>query len=86
MSYEPSLIIKMKDLQDNHDEICYAEDLYSKNEKKLKAYKELYNAIKMEPIVFEDKEFVIIQPELTSHNKAVRDLLDYLNIYYVLID
>lgn len=86
MSFEPTLIIRKSDLEKNRskiEEISWLCRPESKSKKRIRdAYRELNDALKIKPVKFPEIEFVIIKPELTSHNKSVRELLDELNIDY----
>lgn len=90
MSYEPDIIIEKKDLekQRKHIEEVMNSIRYSKIQRKWNqdAYEELEKALEHDTIKFPKFEIVIISPELTSHNRAVRELLDDLKISYRIND
>lgn len=86
MSYEPTIIIRKSDLHTHGAEI---EGKYwnldgptAEHGKPGAAYRELYEALKTSPVIFPEIELVIIKPEFTSHNGAVRKLLGDLGIDY----
>ena len=76
MSYEQKLLIRKSDLDRQNRRTI------EKTESLLAAYRELSNALKCDVIEFPEIELVIISPELTAHNLAVRELLNDLNIEY----
>lgn len=89
MSYEPTLIISKEDLHNKADLIrAYfinkpptKKDTDSKKQK-WAAHIELDEALNYEGFTIKGNAFVIIKPELTSHNAAVRKALHDLNIEF----
>ena len=82
MSYEPTLIIRKADLEKHRSTITEGAFKNIRNLKKQAAYSEAYKALNATPIVFTEISIVLITPEFTDHNKAVRDLLNELKIEY----
>ena len=83
MSYEPSLIISYKDLHNNEfdvEEKYYLEKF--KNTSEMALYEELYRAMKLPPLKLKNIQFVIIKPELTSHNALVRKWLHNNDVHF----
>ncbi len=85
MSYEPTLIIYYPDLEKNRLEIDTSLSIPPKRksvawEKRERAFRELYQALYQTPFTIKGQSLIIITPELTSHNAAVRKLLHDLNI------
>ncbi len=89
MSYEPRLIISKLDLEKSRAKI--EKDIIDieikppaseKGKQRAKVVKEVFEALNEFPIEFLGKKLVIIQPELTSHNKQVRQYLIDNNIRF----
>lgn len=93
MSYEPTLIISRDDLRRAEDQI-HSYD--SKNgSRKVKSQKlmqslaantYLSGLLREHGVKFKDDWIILCRPELTSHNRAVRDMLDYYSIEYAVFD
>lgn len=75
MSYEPQILIKKFDLEKHRNAIEEIYFLLSNKDEKYPLYKELHDALSIKPIIFLEREFIIIRPELTSHNNLVRKWL-----------
>lgn len=90
MSYEPTLIISRDDLRNRSCLIEEAE--FKKHPKKMnermvrrkEANTALYFALPLEGFKIKDNWLVIIRPEGTIHNAAVRELLMDLEIEYAI--
>lgn len=85
MSYGPMLLIDKEDLDNKQIEIFARKvnNITITSEDKVKAFNELEKALTLDIVEFKNKKMIIIHPELTTHNKNVRRLLDELKIYYV---
>lgn len=92
MSYEPTIICSMPDLQARRAEIESWEYQEPKRKsakflRRQEAFKFLHDVIdKYKPFKFKGLLLVIFQPELTSRNKDVRDVLHDMNIEFALDD
>lgn len=92
MSYEPTIICSMPDLQAKRAEIESWEyqkpkRASAKFERKQEAFKFLHNVIdKYKPFKLKGLLLVMFQPQLTFRNKDVRDALHELNIEFALED
>lgn len=88
MSYEPTIIIKKKDLEKNRNKIEEVLNSIRYSTPKIQhkynqdVYEELEKALNMKVVKFTELEIVIIYPELTEHNRRVRELLDVYEIEY----
>lgn len=84
MSYEPTLIIRAKDLDDLKqlldDRQYYSSATFCSEDIRVAEF--LNNVLKYEIIEFEDSSFYICQPELTLFNADVREFLDEFDVYY----
>lgn len=78
MSYEPTLIIRKKDLDKALP--ILEEEQYSADEDTIKVALYLLKVSKYETIKFDDLELVLCSPEFTSFNKSVRERLTELNV------
>ena len=78
MSYEPTLIIRKKDL-DKVQPILENEQ-YSLNEDTAKVAEYLLVVSKYETKKFDDLELVLCSPEFSSFNRSVREHLAELNV------
>jgi hypothetical protein len=91
MSYEPTIIILKSDLHREEEQILTAtENLRPKNNKKRPekvdekycALLALKDALHLEGFKISGVKMVIIRPELSNHNAAIRKILDDLNIEF----
>jgi hypothetical protein len=89
MSYEPMILIRRSSLEAKRKEIEEKTIYGSGNEKMKKedndAWLAVYNALETkdcDTVKFPEIELIIITPELTTHNKKVRKILDDLEIDY----
>lgn len=78
MSYEPTLIIRKKDL-DKALPILENEQ-YNADEDTVKVAEYLLTVSKYETKKFDDLELVICSPEFSSFNRSVRERLTELNV------
>lgn len=78
MSYEPTLIIRKKDL-DKALPILENEQ-YSADEDIVKVAEYLLEVSKYETKKFDDLELVLCSPEFSSFNRSVRERLTELNV------
>lgn len=78
MSYEPTLIIRKKDLDKALP--ILEEEQYSADEDTVKVAEYLLRVSKYEPKKFDDLELVLCSPEFTSFNRLVRERLTELNV------
>jgi hypothetical protein len=78
MSFEPTLILRKKDLEKSIS--ILEEEQYSSDEDTLKVAEYLLNVNTYETIKFDKLELVICEPEFTSFNSLVRDKLRELEI------
>lgn len=78
MSYEPTLIIRKKDLDKVHQ--ILEEEQYSANEDTTKVAVYLLEVSKYKTIKFDDLELVLCSPEFSSFNRSVRERLTELNV------
>jgi|LakMenEpi03Aug12_release.lakeMendotaPanAssembly.Ray.scaffolds.fasta_scaffold4068481_1 hypothetical protein len=78
MSYEPTLIIRKKDLDKALP--ILEEEQYSADEEKERVAKYLLQVAKYETKKFDDLELVLCSPEFTSFNRLVRERLTELNV------
>jgi hypothetical protein len=78
MSYEPTLIIRKKDL-DKALPILENEQ-YSADEDTVKVAEYLLKVSKYETKKFDDLELVLCSPEFSSFNRSVRERLTELNV------
>jgi hypothetical protein len=78
MSYEPTLIIRKKDL-DKALSILENEQ-YSADEDTVKVAEYLLEVSKYETKKFDDLELVLCSPEFSSFNRSVRKRLTELNV------
>ena len=78
MSYEPTLIIRKKDL-DKAIPILENEQ-YSSDEDTVKVAEYLLEVSKYETKKFDDLELVLCSPEFSSFNRSVRERLTELNV------
>jgi len=78
MSYEPTIIIKKKDLENAVS--IFEEIQYSNNENNSKVAIFLLNVNKSKTIKFDDLELVLCKPELSNFNDLVRTCLWDLDI------
>lgn len=92
MSFIPTLIIDRNDLEVNRDAIfLMTEEARKKNKKgegkwynRAQGLGEILQYLQKDGIVFRDELIVIEQPDLSFVNKAVRQILDELKIYYTI--
>lgn len=93
MSYEPTLVILKSDLELNRKKIeeaqckllCTPVSGKVNNSKRMyleRAYEELNYAMRKESVKIGGVEIVIIEPEGTTHNGNVRELLNDFNIEF----
>jgi hypothetical protein len=94
MSYEPTLVIRKSDLEENRRKIEGAEYVtipqtkfrgrWARRDRIYleQAYKELQKALNIKTVKFDEVEIVIIYPEGSAHNANVRELLSKLNIEF----
>ena len=78
MSYEPTLIIRKKDLDKVHP--ILEKEQYSLNEELSKVAEYLLVVSKYETKKFDDLELVLCTPEYSSFNRSVRERLAELNV------
>jgi hypothetical protein len=78
MSYEPTLIIRKKDLDKALP--ILEEEQYSEDEETERVAKYLLQVAKYETKKFDDLELVLCSPEFTSFNRLVRERLTELNV------
>lgn len=78
MSYEPTLIIRKKDLDKVHQ--ILEKEQYSTNEDTAKVAKYLLEVSKYDTKKFDDLELVLCSPYYSSFNRAVRERLTALNV------
>ena len=78
MSYEPTLIIRKKDLDEALP--ILEEEQYSADEETERVAKCLLKVAKYETIKFDDLELVLCSPAFTSFNRLVRERLTELNV------
>ena len=78
MSYEPTLIIRKKDLDKVHQ--ILEEKQYSANEDTAKIAEYLLEVSKYKTIKFDDLELVLCSPNYSAFNRAVREHLTALNV------
>lgn len=78
MSYEPTLIIRKKDLEKAL--LILENEQYSADEDTVKVAEYLLEVSKYETKKFDDLELVICSPEFSSFNRLVRKRLTELNI------
>ena len=80
MSYEPTLIIRKKDL----DKVLpiLEEEQWSADKDIEKVAKYLLQVSKYDVIKFDELELVLCSPEFTSFNRLVRERLTELNVDY----
>lgn len=78
MSYEPTLIIRKKDL----DKVLpiLENEQYSANEDTVRVAKYLLQVSGHQTIKFDDLELVLCSPEFTSFNKLIRERLIELKV------
>lgn len=79
MSYEPTLIIRKKDL-DKALPILEEKEQYSKKEETAKVAKYLLNVSKSEVHKFDKLELILCTPEGGTFNNNVRNKLTKLNV------
>lgn len=90
MSYEPTLIISRDDLRRAAAVIEQVEDKPAKKKpsatvlKMREANHALYCALPLEGFKIKDIWLIIIKPEGTLHNAAVREMLSNLDIDYAI--
>lgn len=88
MSYEPTLIISKIDLHKNADKIeeeCRkppAKRAPEKQQRRHSAFRRLEELLAMEGFKLKGVDMVLTQPELTSLNRHVRELLHELSIEF----
>ena len=80
MSYEPTLIIRKKDLDKVHQ--ILEEEQYSLNEDAAKVAAYLLEVSKYKTIKFDDLELVLCSPNYSSFNRSVRERLTELNVEF----
>lgn len=80
MSYEPTLIIRKKDLNTEKVIEILKSEQYCGDEEKEKIAKYLLNVNGFETIKFDDLELVLCTPEFTSFNGVIREKLRELNV------
>jgi hypothetical protein len=78
MSYEPTLIIRKKDLDKALP--ILEEEQYSADKETERVAKYLLQVAKYETKKFDDLELVLCSPEFTSFNRLVRERLTELNV------
>jgi len=80
MSYEPTLIIRKKDLD---KALPFLEnEQYSADEETERVAKYLLQVAKYQPMKFDDLELLLCSPEFASFNRLVRERLTELNVDY----
>lgn len=88
MSYEPTLIISKIDLHKNADKIeeeskkAPAKKAPYKEQRRYAAFRVLEELLAMEGFKLKGLDMVLAQPELTSRNRDVRELLHELSIEF----
>lgn len=80
MSYEPTLIIRKKDLDKALP--ILEEEQWSADKDIEKVAKYLLQVSKYDVIKFDELELVLCSPEFTSFNRLVRERLTELNVDY----
>lgn len=80
MSYEPTLIIKKKDLNSKKVVELLEKEQYSKIEEKANVAEYLLEVNQRQTIKFDELEIVICRPELTTFNRLVRQKLQKLKV------
>lgn len=78
MSFEPTLIIRKKDLEKSIH--ILEKEVYSGDDDTVKVARYLIDVNNYDTIKFAELELVICQPELTGFNSLVRDKLIKLEI------
>lgn len=78
MSYEPTLIIRKKDLEKALP--ILENEQYNADEDTVKVAEYLLTVSKYETKKFDDLELVICSPEFSSFNRSVRERLTELNV------
>ena len=78
MSYEPTLIIRKKDLDKVHQ--ILEKEQYSANEDTAKVSEYLLEVSKYKTIKFDDLELVLCSPNYSAFNRVVRERLTALNV------
>jgi hypothetical protein len=78
MSYEPTLIIRKKDLDKALP--ILEEEQYSVEDETERVAKYLLQVAKYKTKKFDDLELVLCSPEITSFNRLVRERLTELNV------
>ena len=92
MSFEPQILIN----KDTLDKVSRKIESYvlqneyktsSRNDTlKFRAYKEISKYLEMKSEPFKNFNFILVSPELTSHNAEVRKILDSLNVEYIIFN
>lgn len=80
MSYEPTLIIRKKDLDKAVPILKLGQEQYVGNEEYLEVINFLLRVSKFEPVKFDDLELILCQPQLHEFNKNVREHLKKLEV------
>lgn len=78
MSFEPTLILRKKDLEKSIS--ILEQEQYSGDDDTVRVAEYLLNVNTYETVKFDELELVICQPELTGFNSLVRDKLRELEI------
>lgn len=88
MSYEPTIIISKLDLHKYADQIDaftwqkVPAKLSEKAKIEREAYFELKEALMLEGFIIRGIQLILIKPEITAHNAAVRKILHEFNIEF----
>lgn len=80
MSFEPTLILRKKDLENSIS--ILEEEQYNHDDEIAEIAKFLIKVNSYNIIKFDDLELVICKPELTYFNELIREKLDELEIYF----
>lgn len=79
MSYEPMLLIRAEDLR-NLEGLMYDRTFAASPTCNASPF--LMDVVCLPTVEFEDSEFFICRPELSSFNSEVREFLDDFDVYY----
>lgn len=81
MADYPQLFIRKSDLI-KHFEYLDKRRETARSERFAKAADELFDALTLPTANFPEIEIILIQPEFTEHSRAVREILDDLEVDY----
>jgi hypothetical protein len=92
MSYEPTLIISRDDLRksenllENFKLSPPGKNVSDRQKQRDDAYVYLLKLAEEQGVLFKGMWIILCRPELTSFNRAVRDVLSYYDIEYAVYD